>query len=82
MSKLIWVIRMELYNRILNSLSTQKISKEEADRLVGMVCYTALKEIDNAFADTLEYIDFYERIEQIMYQLENTNCSNVDGALE
>ena len=73
---------MELYNQILKGLSTQEISNEEADRLVGMACYAALKEIRNAFTDTLEYIDFFEKIEQILYQLENANSSNSDRTLE
>ena len=73
---------MELYNQILKGLSTEEISKEDADRLVGMACYAALKEIRNAFADTVEYIDFFEKIEQILYQLENANLSNSDHTLE
>ena len=63
---------MELYDQIRNRLTTHGITKEEADYLVGKVCYIALSEIRAALADdSLEYIDFYEKIEEIVYQLKH-----------
>ena len=63
---------MELYDQIRNRLTTHETTKEAADYLVGKACYIALSEIRAALHDdSLEYIDFYDKIEEIVYRLEN-----------
>ena len=67
---------MELYNEILAALTDHKLSKKDADFVVEMHCYMALKKIKAILEDdSLDDKECFYKIEEMICLLENMGSS-------